>query len=120
MPDSLSDLLARVEEAEGPDRELDKDILCALLTPMGAMEFACSGPLNHKPTASLDAALALVERALPGWDWAVFRRCAPGFGDELASARVWPHREMSKGSGDCRAKTPALALLAALLRARME
>lgn len=97
----LEALLARVEAAKGPDRELDVRIVAALLaTPSAHVE---QSPINdrwciydgvdsrgHKLlwecgpkhrrlgwcgrweiTASLDACKALQEQVLPGWAWRV-------------------------------------------------
>lgn len=56
----LAELLVRVKAATGPDREIDR-----------AIERLEHGPdvIPFTPayTASIDAALALVERVLPGW-----------------------------------------------------
>lgn len=74
--DELSALLERVTAAVGPDRELDTDI-CVTLHQYSDDGYASFG--RHYPvgyyvvqqgiasayTASLDAALALVERVLP-------------------------------------------------------
>ncbi len=85
---TLRDLKARLDAAKGPDRELDAAIFVALVEPTwvtspkdpgavaaDAMSFRSTGKLHyitktskHAPhyTASIDAAVALVERALPG------------------------------------------------------
>ncbi len=78
IPD-LHDLLTRVEASTGADRELDRDIGLALAKPRGLRfderdetwwdHSPASGGQRWSPpayTASLDAALALVERVLPG------------------------------------------------------
>lgn len=83
----MKDLLERVKAATGPDRELDG----ALAEAFGWRQITVDhglrltrewlrpdgfplpvGTMADPPffTASLDAALALVERALPGWSWA--------------------------------------------------
>lgn len=56
-----SELVVRVEGAEVGSRELDRAI-------WNALEFNHSGEPSHAPTytTSLDAALALAERVLPG------------------------------------------------------
>jgi hypothetical protein len=126
----LQELLSRVEKAEGPDRELDREICLA------ARENVSTDPLSGfvwRPnggggwsdvpdlTASLDAALALVERVLPGSYV------------ELSGPRKYlhiptpvPNRWKAyiatfnhDGDKTGWAATPALALLAALLRALM-
>lgn len=114
--EALQDLLRRVESAAGPSIDLNADILRSfgwtmagghVFDPDGLREF--SVPL---PVASLDAALALVERVLPGWEFAIeVERSTDGptiwrveMGDPL---RGWQSE----------APTPALALCIALLRA---
>jgi hypothetical protein len=89
----LSELLAKVQAASGADKELDALILCATLAPAGskiekskfngawciyapatygkepfkAWETPAPWRMEHmRLTASIDAALALVERVLPG------------------------------------------------------
>jgi len=70
-------LIGLLERATGPDRELD-DLLAVRVAGMKATTtygHECLGNVreapNHSPryTASLDAALALVERVKPGWKW---------------------------------------------------
>lgn len=87
-----SDLIARLEKAEGPDQELDARIIAALLAPPSAT--VAQSPINFRwciyngernghprlwetpagfradhesVTASLDAAIALTEKMLPRW-----------------------------------------------------
>lgn len=133
---ALEALLARVEGAEGPDRRLDFDICLALgvvkynTTPEGKYWFyldgdaflgGCSslgdgrfgGRQGWEITASVDAVLGLVERELPGWwgsvdigDW----------GDNPYTARLNYQENTAKANGE--GATPALALLAAFLRAK--
>lgn len=70
----LRELLERVEGATGPDREIDKAISKALL-----------GETSMAPlTRSIDCAVELCERVLPGWGWSVCRCCVSD------DARVWP------------------------------
>jgi hypothetical protein len=90
--EKLADLLAKVEAAKKPDRQLSIDVLLAA----GLFVFERRGPdrkewlystfaggprrirndytfiLSHwHVTASVDAALAAVEMRLPGWGWQV-------------------------------------------------
>lgn len=117
----LAGLLARVEAATGADIELDEAISLALCdehrfmqladAPVGAgCEMYRFGPRGFhsalRVTASLDAALALVERVLPGMLWA--KNYEGGF-------RIYQPGVSGFFSGY--AKTPALALLAAMLKA---
>lgn len=99
MMHALKALLERVEKAEGPDREIDAELHVALVKPeqraddlryfrvpsanMDHMEMCAPGTywlkersgasLQTAPkyTTSIDAALSLVERVLPGWTRAV-------------------------------------------------
>lgn len=84
----LEQLLERVKAANGPDRELDHRIWLALEPGVKRKQWSythtasgrechvdetrdATGRLVIVPayTASIDAALALVERVLPGWFW---------------------------------------------------
>lgn len=105
----LSSLLARIESATGPDRELDSEIAFALTPPDAEI-----GLLALNYTASLDAVIALCERVLPGWSWAVDSGYAANH--HKSHAEAWTGDD--EGSGD--AATPALALCAAIIKARME
>lgn len=117
---SLTDLLSRVEEATGADRKLDWRLAdfagheafdrdSALWPPFGVGSKVERAIPTY--TASLDAALALCERVLPGWWWAVGRYGPDG----LVSANV--SRDGKKHGADVMAPTPALALISATLRA---
>lgn len=128
---SLDELLARVEKAEGPDRELDRDLARAF----GWTETDTGndwrdvnwnrpdgfrlpiGTLAEPPffTASLDAALALCERVLPGWSWMLRGASASGGQD---FAKLWrPYQTPPGNDFDAFGKSPPLALLAAMLKA---
>lgn len=132
---TFRDLLTRVEAATGPDRELDAEIQIALIPDYGARferspaEFVRfkdvwrtnrAEHLSHannvadwwqcpKYTASIDAAVALIWHALPGWSWAVFG----GW-----SAWVWPdeRRDLLTGYQGYH-RLPPHALISALLKA---
>lgn len=126
---NLHSLLTRVEAATGPDRELDAHIMCALngytmhedSNPNdGIFAFWDGAPWKStchnctiwpSPTASLDAALALVGEKLPGWDWSI--HCDNG----RAIAGIQPPSEDGCDLADCEAATPALAICTAILRA---
>lgn len=74
----LEQLIERVEKLTGPSEEMDAHILCTLAAPAGAFVEQSlingawcihSGRAGGWPiTASLDAAIALTERLLPGCD----------------------------------------------------
>lgn len=109
--------------ATGPDREIDRQLELALVP--GALEhpwstdfYVISGPghADYPPgqgylpdayTASTDAALALIERCLPGWCWRVEHY--PGTGADASLWRAHPSQFVVN------APTPAVALVCALL-----
>jgi hypothetical protein len=134
----LDDLIERVEKATGANFALEREVFEAFTLPTitewfgqpvvgwfrqghaygfntadGYSHFGCLKP--PPVTASLDAALALCERCLPGWEFSLeVERPADGpavwrveMGDPL---RGWT----------AEAPTPALAVVAALLRALKE
>lgn len=132
----LTALIERLEKADGPDRELDELIRCALLAEPGAYveksqfngewciykgEWAGRPKLYERPrsvprelwdgslTASIDAAVALAERVLPGrsvmMGWRQASNTKP-----WARVGLWP-------DPDATGATPALALVTATLRA---
>lgn len=125
---SLSDLLARVEAATGPDRELDDSLaLASGWHPPGVDPRLFSNPdthrlyAHHAPafTASLDAALALCERVLPGWRWTLdseSNREGVPRGKPGASVYIDQY-DPDAPFHSAEAPTPALALLAAMLKA---
>ena len=134
----LDDLIARVEAAEAGSRELDCMISVELRVLSPHMDVApwavnWTGPYatkggrvylvhsdgslgpNWTPpplTTSLDAALGLVERKLPGICWGVEIGLG-GFDAYVSRNRVGTGHWLSEAFG----KTPALALILALLRA---
>lgn len=161
----LSDLLARVEGATGPDREIDAAVMFDLFAkPVGARDdggptgylwpednpswnfgirfpgkdrewftaarqkidgetltiwrddaWVLMNSLRIPPlTASVDAAIALVERTLPGWRWVVRRAYPEDDGRPLHVSYV---EQVDGENFGAIAPTPALAILAALLRA---
>jgi hypothetical protein len=139
-------LLERVEAATGVDREIDADLCLRWQTPnehyreplrrpiLMAREHQRPGLLENveisgvsaysapQYTASLDAALSLVERVLPGWDWSVHshRHTEPSHWDAWAGVRAPPKGIVSGILYEANGYTPALALLAALLKATEE
>lgn len=143
MRSEIEALIERVEKATGPDREIDLAIDLALFPASEIaklMQFrrgldnneGMSWDIHHsgsvvfqkidhhgacyynggyplaKYTSSLDAAVALAERVLPGAHWEIHGDCSammrigPAAADDIC---VW------------KAATPALALVAATLRA---
>lgn len=128
----VAELLASVEAATGPEQELDALIMCALVAGPGAYveqsKFNGKWCIYTAPncswqgsvmdgmwrdggwplTASLDAALALCERVLPGW---LIR-----LEIHTSHARI-QSPDYVHDFGGLGATTP-LALLAALLKAK--
>lgn len=126
-----SELIARLEALTGPDREVDALIKCALLAPAEAYVeqsrfngewcvyhgvYGGSPRLFQWPrgfenirlaslTASIDAAVALCERLLPGWNWVVGKKHGSVWNNGLC---------ISKRAGHA---IPAIALLIATLKA---
>ena len=122
----LSTLAERLEKATGPDREIDCLIFVAtaespfesyypdcVLAVLGG--FRARVEINEIPpyTASIDAALALVEAMLPpyGWSW----RVQHTLGSERAS--IWREGLRSEWSISLTAPTAPLAILRALVAA---
>lgn len=144
MKNELAALLPRLEGGEASD-DLDALILCAFAAPAGS--YVEQSPINGAwciydgttdrsglprlwdkrgwyrvggwpLTQSLDAALALAERVLPGWAWMV--RGSHYDGDEASRARVWqPYADPPAGDFDALSPTPALALCAAIVKAKI-
>lgn len=128
---TLRDLLVRVEAATGPDRELDGRIWAGISAVKylewdgaGVLWQESSGGLRHQTdsriplfTASIDAVVALIERVLPEGAW--------GCGLNVHHRTPNAHIHIHDGKGDFitffssppTTATPALALLAALLKA---
>ena len=131
---ALSDLRARLEAAAGPSREMDVRLDWTLKglsftddevvenarprqatdnasVPMGC---AADGWIEHY-TASLDAALALVEKKLPGsgWDIDYFSKSSPPEARVYFEPRLYPRGRHRMATGE----TPALAILIALVSA---
>jgi len=110
---NLQDLLERVTAATGPDRELDAAIALTQGWPVyrGDNWIGPHAEISVPAyTASLDNAVALIESRLPGWWWAVGHYGPHG----KCTANV--SRDGKKHGNDVVGATPALALLAALLR----
>lgn len=124
---TLSELIERVEKLEEPSREVDADIFQAfggdewrhaylkVQEPCGcpheqAVEYARER-YSPRYTASLDAAVALTERVLPGFGISI--ETHPVYGDWWDAAIF---DRMPKTVSNARKQTAALALCLALLR----
>ena len=130
-PTILHALAQRLAEAMGPDRELDRDLHVALGLSMDTTVHC--GVLLNAYTASLDAAVALVERVLPGW-WQSSGLCSltghasigPDYNGPDADRlrREWPEERFHEGfhadlkPGDGRHRQ-CFALLHCLLQAEI-
>jgi hypothetical protein len=123
----LSELLERVRKATGPDRKIDAAIARLFDLPiciepdclpdvmrriLARMDEGGDDPEVNAYTASIDAALALVERVLPGWSWSVGVNENHQF-PQVVMARSHPTNKVVTVEG----ATPALAILAALMAA---
>jgi len=106
----MTDLIKRLEEAEVGSRELDISLAMETTHPYGFDSEREIDAYPH-PTTSIDDALALAERVLPGlYMWKV------EFDDEPTSTPAWAN-VYAKRDGQSFAHTPALALCAAILKA---
>ncbi|WP_375597611.1 hypothetical protein [Devosia sp. Naph2] len=128
---SLEGLIERVKAATGPDRELD----IAIGTTLGGWTYQPhvshnfkwndgkfdrpNGPPSY--TASIDAALALVERCLPEWVVADLsqnsRHAGDPWGCELAFYHGRDPSQNRRGVSGYQYSSAALAIIAALLNA---
>lgn len=117
---TLLDLIARLEAATGPDRDTDLVIMqvlfpeCAMYFPLcqGDEPVFWHGPFAKqecpKLTASIDAAVALIERVLPGAEWSAARNSNGEYFGWIVSDGM-PHCDDHE--------TPALVLCTALVKA---
>ncbi len=111
----LSSLIARLEKAEGPSAELDAEIAIALGVIPGrdwwSMDYIKSGILGRY-TSSIDAAVSLAERVLPGFGISIDTH--PVYGDWW-DASIFNRMPMT--ISNARKQTGPLALCLATLRA---
>lgn len=120
----ISDLIARLEKATGPDRELDEAIVIEAPITKAFLRGNKFGGFEVLPyTASLDAALTLVPE---GWQWQVSNRApAPHAGRAYLNNRELFHigggglspNPAYRGSEET-AATPAIAVCIAALNIR--
>lgn len=125
MPDNIASLLEHVRLAEGADRYVDYRIALAFVPGAKGHAGECDEGTfwvheggrdvlwtSEPYTASLDAALALVERVAPDRYWSINKI---GGDPDFYSAKI---ADRPPYTGE--ALTPALALLAALLSSIQE
>ena len=113
--ETMRALIERVEQAQGPDREIDLACHTALALPLGKV---CDDNGRLHPdwsavpryTASLDAAVSLVPE---GWAWLRKTPQTMTVYEPPQDEKAWAVHI------DGAASTPALALVAAALRARL-
>jgi len=124
----MTSLTTRLQEATGLDRELDFAIGFELAgwtrverfgdtyirTPDGNIYADAYGGMAPSFTESVDAALELVERKLPGWSWAFFNHFKKG----TCTAFICdgPVIDLVEAT-EAHAPTAPLAILAALISA---
>ncbi|HRL05081.1 MAG TPA: hypothetical protein PL098_00040 [Brevundimonas diminuta] len=125
-----AELIARLEAAKEGSLELDDSVVIAALggemmdwwdeaAQQHQIKAGDGSRVNVTPvTASVDAALALAERVLPGWRWSV-QQLGPNYEASLTLPNgaflLSPDTEVYTI-----AKTPALALCIAILRAEVK
>lgn len=134
---NLQELIERVERASGPDREIDALIFRAIgeplptqFGPLGiALEWDEDGVSATVPiddmrvhftppayTASLDAAMMLVPDM---WHWSLYDTNGFVGPDRMAVAQLEPENYDTEQLMEGQSITPALALCAASLKARL-
>lgn len=112
-----TDLITKLEEAGEGSRELDRLIGEATDSPMGwSGDVVGLGYANF--TTSLDVALALAERLYTCWAWSVGQNIHHGYWLAYALTLAEDRSPVQATNGT--ARTPALALCAAILRASEE
>jgi hypothetical protein len=113
----LSELIAKLEALVEPDRALDEALLILEVPRMADIlpHWTAEQRENLVPryTASLDATVALIERALPGWMVSIMI----GLGTTVAHVRDKSIICEDKIEGSGYHNTPAVALLIAALKA---
>jgi hypothetical protein len=108
-------LITRLEEAAEGSRELDELVALETTHPYGID--ACDWDGFPPYTTSLDAALALAERVLPGWRWQVSATSSGAIGSVSSGAGMEDFVSSQADLSDVRLFPPALALCIAILRA---
>lgn len=126
---NLPDLIAKVEGLRGPNREVDFWLTVRVFAPcdytdaelqadidlVGIEGMAIEAPY----TASIDAAVALVEKVLPGWMWGLTQGSPAEDDGREFQGNIWPGEQPFPSDMEVFAyhPVPALALILALLRA---
>lgn len=126
----MTDLITRLSKLDGPRYTMDVAIALATdFWPKDRIQnivynddgdpwvYFTDGPDLPLPpayTASVDAAIALAERVLPGWHWSIYDTDGVGRCNAQMERPDFTGAEDFDGTG----ATPAIALLIALLRAK--
>lgn len=118
MTADLSALIARLEAAEATGIIMESEAV-ALQNAVGLEDSydtdwkqCCWSALK----GSLDAAIGLVEAALPGWMWAVSAMVGKPYA--VVSDKKWP--APNRREHEAKANSHALALVIATLRAKLD
>lgn len=112
MATRYAELMARVEAAREPDRELDLALATALVPDVLVLrqrdDDSGSDPYTHwKYTGSIDDAIMLVARVLPGWQVNIYHYGSAGAQASLGGNPQERHEAI----------TAPLAIVLAMLRA---
>jgi hypothetical protein len=107
----LAALVARLEETNAPNWDLDK----ALAAAFRVDEIGLRGGRVAPYTRSLDAALGLMQDLFPSWAVETCRYGRPG----RARAEIWPEGLRAERSHTASCSTLPLAVLATMLKARI-
>lgn len=114
-----ADIIARLEKADGPSNEIDW-LITQAVSPGAVWQSS-----DHETfTASLDAAIALVERKLPGCSWNIEKLGGRDHTDDMVGFNAFIHDDKGEFGNFCSipdceppfCKTAAIALLLALFR----
>lgn len=139
MTQDITSLIEKLEGAEGPSQELSARVIHSVRVPDGSVEqskinsrwcvYDKNGRLlenssrngwwresGWEVTESLDAALALAERLLPGVWWIAGRGKLRASEAEYGAQLMFGEEPIGQGEG----ATAGLALCAAILRAQSE
>jgi hypothetical protein len=112
-----AELLQRIEAASGPDRYLNADLLAHFFVNINGVRTAFASDTVPDLTASIDAAIALVERMLPGIFWVIGQGKTNSV-EKLFGCQLLFGTEEIIGSGE--SDHAPLAILLALLKALQE
>ena len=127
-----TEILTRLREATGPDRQLDDDIIKAVWPDAKVLHYPSYTNFQTIPiqrggpgsfwrkapswTESIDAVFALIEEILPGWNWGIYKIAAEVFICDLSPPPTHPNCIMDVVAEGQKCTAP-LAALTALLTA---